>query len=228
MINQSFLNINWTTRNRCILCSQVVKNNEKWKDITEEGIRTLNELAEQWKNLDFRVCLEHPYNEFHLVSDRITDGKVTVHNNCRITFRNRISRKESQKKQLPEIIEEEPMDESFDQLQCENIVCAKRQGTKHYNHCFFCNETKRPSDIKTFNDGGLSRCSTISTKENILICVKKHLLDELNNHCSAAKRLDIMLTGTNYDLFPAVFYHKVCYNRLTYEYQKKTHCHFLQ
>ena len=42
------------------------------------------------------MCLEHLYNEFRLVSDCITDGKVTVNNNCRITFRNRIGRKESQ------------------------------------------------------------------------------------------------------------------------------------
>ena len=47
MANQSFLNVNWTTGNRCILCGQVVKNNEKWKDITEEGIHALKELAER-------------------------------------------------------------------------------------------------------------------------------------------------------------------------------------
>lgn len=65
------------------------------KDVTE-GIRALKERAERWKSLDFRECLEHPYNEFCLVSDRISDRKVTVHDNCRITLRNRISRKESQ------------------------------------------------------------------------------------------------------------------------------------
>ena len=34
------------------------------------------------------------------------------------------------------------MDESFDQLQCKYIVSVKRQETKHYNHCFICNEKK--------------------------------------------------------------------------------------
>ena len=53
------------------------------------------------------MCLEHPYNEFRLVKDCITDGKVTVHNHSRITFRNQISRKESQEKKLSAIIEEE-------------------------------------------------------------------------------------------------------------------------
>ena len=52
--------------------------------------------------------------------------------------------------------------------------------------------------------------------------MKKHLLDELNNHYNAAKILDIMLIGTNYDIFAAgMYYHKACYNRCTYEYQKK-------
>ena len=93
-----------------------MKNHEKWKDITGEEIQAINELAQQWKSLDSRVYLEHPYNEFCRVSDRITDEKVTLHNNCQITFRNQISRKESQEDKLLAILEKEDMDESFDQL----------------------------------------------------------------------------------------------------------------
>ena len=81
---------------------------------------------------------------------------------------------------------------------------------------------RKPSGIKTFNDGGLSRCSAISCKENVFSCMKKRLLDGLSNHYNAAKRLDIMLIGTNYDVFAAdMYYHRACYNRFTYEYQKK-------
>ena len=47
MANKSFLNVNWTTGNRCILCSQVDENDEKWKDVTEEEIHALKELAER-------------------------------------------------------------------------------------------------------------------------------------------------------------------------------------
>ena len=90
-----------------------MKNHEKWKDIIEEGIHALKDLAKRWRSLDACVCLEHLFNEFRLVSDRITDGKVTVHDNCRITFRNQISRKESQKKNLPTIIDEKVIEESF-------------------------------------------------------------------------------------------------------------------
>ena len=48
--------------------------------------------------------------------------------------------------------------------------------------------------------------------------MKKYLLDELNNHYNAAKRLDIiMLIGINYDVFAAdVCHHKACYNRFRY------------
>ena len=52
---------------------------------------------------------------------------------------------------------------------------------------------KNPLDIKTFNDGGLSICSTVSSKENILSFMEKHVLDELNNHYNAAKRFNIIL-----------------------------------
>ena len=44
MANQSFLKVNCTTGNHCTLCIQVVKHDEKWKDITEEGIYALKEL----------------------------------------------------------------------------------------------------------------------------------------------------------------------------------------
>ena len=119
------------------------------------------------------------------------------------------------------------MEESFNSFQYENLVSAKRQETKHYNRCFICNE-KKISDKKIFNDGGLSRCSTISSKLNILSSMKKHLLDVVNNHYNAAKRLDIMPIGTNYQVFAAdVYYHKACYNRFTYEYLKKS-SHFFQ
>ena len=124
-----------------------MKNNEKWKDIPEEEIQAIKELAQQWKSLDSQVYLEHPYNEFCLVSDRITDEKVTLHNNCRITFRNEISRKESQEDKLLAILEKEAMDESFEQLWCKNLVCVKRQETKHDNHCITCNE-KNPIRYK--------------------------------------------------------------------------------
>ena len=34
-------------------------------------------------------------------------------------------------------------EESFDELQCEYVVHAKWQETKHYNHYFICNEKKQ-------------------------------------------------------------------------------------
>ena len=38
--------------------------------------------------------------------------------------------------------------------------------------------------------------------------MKKHLLDELNSYYNAAKRLDVMLIGTKYEVFAAdVYYH---------------------
>ena len=39
-----------------------MKNDEKWKDVTEEGIQALKDLAERWKSLDVRMCLQPHYN----------------------------------------------------------------------------------------------------------------------------------------------------------------------
>ena len=48
--------------------------------------------------------------------------------------------------------------------------------------------------------------------------MRKHVLDELNNHYNAAKRLDIIiLIDIIYDVFAGdVYYHKGCYNRFRY------------
>ena len=48
-------------------------------------------------------------------------------------------------------------------------------------------------------------------------------MDELNNNYNAAKRLDIMLIVTNYDVFAAdVYYDKACNKRFRYQHPKKT------
>ena len=62
---------------------------EYFSEITYKKNNILWNQRERWKRFNSRVCLEHSYNEFCLFSDFITNGKVTVHNNCRITFRNR-------------------------------------------------------------------------------------------------------------------------------------------
>ena len=82
-------------------------------------------------------------------------AKVKLHSNYRITFKNWINWKESQENKLPEVIEEKATEGSFNQLECER---------KHYNHCFICNE-KKPLDIKIFNDGRISRYSTVLGKK---------------------------------------------------------------
>ena len=38
--------------------------------------------------------------------------------------------------------------------------------------------------------------------------MKKHLLDELNSHYNGAKRLDVMLIGTKYEVFAADVYYQ--------------------
>ena len=61
----------------------------------------------------------------------------------------------------------------------------------------------------------------IFSKQNFLSGIKKYLLDELKNCYNPAKRLDIMLIDTNYDVFAAdVYYHKASCNKFTYKNKK--------
>ena len=49
MTNQTFLKVNWTTGNRCILRSQVVKNNEKYEDLGKRKYPLLKNLKSNGK-----------------------------------------------------------------------------------------------------------------------------------------------------------------------------------
>ena len=63
-----------------INCLRRKVSGEYFSEITyKKNSKYSVESKERWKSLDSRVCLELPYNEFRLVSDCITDGKVAVH-----------------------------------------------------------------------------------------------------------------------------------------------------
>ena len=77
-------------------------------------------------------------------------------------------------------------------------------------------------DSKPFNSGGLGRCSEKNAVSKILQARDVKINDETDKLHAAAKRIDVILSGASYDVFAAdVYYHKTCYDKFTYTYERK-------
>ena len=107
-----------------------------------------------------------PYNEFRLVLDRLesveTADGVTVHESCRTTFRNRISRKETSNSNLPPLPPPPPSD-SEESATSNSHHRPNRDKEPKKKSCFVC---KVPDDGTPYNDGGVGRCQMDSSKES--------------------------------------------------------------
>ena len=77
--------------------------------------------------------------------------------------------------------------------------------------CFICNEA-RDVDSSKYSEGGLSRCEHDRSKETILSCQDYYKSNPTHDYYQASQRLDILLSGTSYDIFSQdVYYHHSCY-----------------
>ena len=81
--------------------------------------------------------------------------------------------------------------------------------------CFICNEA-RDVDSSKYSEGGLGRCEHDRSKETILSCQDFYKSNRTHDYYQVSQRLDILLSGTSYDIFSqAVYYHHSCYRRFT-------------
>ena len=97
----------------------------------------------------------------------------------------------------------------------------RRGSLKKKKLCFVCN-TETQNDVKPFNHGGLGRCSEENAVSKIKQSMELYMKDEKHKNHSAAKRLDVLLSGSSHDMFALdLYYHKTCYDNFTYVYVKK-------
>ena len=125
-------------------------------------------------------------NIFAFVLEVIDDEvKAKVHENCRISFKNRIVRKEEQKRKYDmrkkeeenkielkrEEVEREGVDKSSQRVKQNEVDRSKRK-------CFICDK-KLNSDENSFNKGGLGRCELTQSKEALLKAMRIKLSFQL-------------------------------------------------
>lgn len=141
---------------------------------------------------------------------------VNIHENCRITFRNRIARKEAQTRKLP-VSSSETIHESNEPVAAP-AYRIRRGSLQKKQICFVCN-VETTDDSKPYNSGGLGRCSEKNAVSKVERSKDLKIQDEGDKFHDAAKRLDVILSGASYDVFAVdVYYCKSCYDNFTYAY----------
>ena len=196
--------------------------------LSEDGLQSLRELAERWAKLDQRVCTEAPYSEFQSAVLRLPEAvsgarnvKTSMHENCRISFRTRLARKEMQNEKLLLLGSENPGPQSDAAVDVTQPYRIRRGSLQKKRVCFVCNE-ETANDSKPFNSGGLGRCSEKNAVSKIEHARDMKVKDDTDKFHEAAKRLDVILSGASYDVFAVdVYYHKTCYDNFTYTYERK-------
>eukprot|EP00794_Sanderia_malayensis_P018600 gene18600-20470_t len=219
--SKAFLDVGLAERDKCILCNSIT--DDRYVKIKNDGLTTLNQLADRWQALDDRLCTEYPYDEFKQAKNRIPSEigteDVVAHSTCRVTFRTRIKRKEEQNEKLePLPVADCDVDEATSTNP--NLKISRKKGRPKLL-CFVCNE-ETDYDQRQYNKGGLGRCSELLSANKLQSQMRAKLLQENDKFYEAAKRLNIILSGAVCDIFAAdIYYHKKCYANFVYSYEIK-------
>ena len=203
---------------RCFVCWEIIKKNAKRTCVGDDGLAKFQEQAQLWAQV--QIPLEVKEHSYTLVNSRLrerdSEDKITVHSNCRTNFRTRVivfeNRYGTRPSEAPDGI-----------LQGTDIQSPSSSPVKHATRtivdnvrslekkCFICN-IQRAIDENPYNEGGLQRCTRDDTASKILSRKSAFLHDKVNRYYDAAKRLDILLSGSARDIFAAdIFYHQSCY-----------------
>lgn len=205
------------------LRNERIDKGEPSSKLTQDGLQSIRALAERWVKIDQSLCTQAPYVEFLSAAQRLSSAgqDVYVHENCRITFRNRITRKEAQSKKLLPSSSGTTGSHKSNEDVASPPYRIRRGSLPTKKICFICN-VQTADDSKPFNSGGLGQCSEKNAVSKILQARDVKINDETDKLHAAAKRIDVILSGASYDVFAAdVYYHKTCYDKFTYTYERK-------
>ena len=74
----------------------------------------------------------------------------------------------------------------------------------------------RDIDNNKYSEGGIARCEQDRAKQTLDACQTFYKQNPSHHYFQASQRLEILLSGTSYDIFSQdVYYHHSCYRRFT-------------
>ena len=223
---QPFLNPNIVVNEVCFLCNQDCKRKERINYPTLKGWDAFKEKSKSWSKIEIPIDdLSYNYGTLYALVENLTEedaikdfiktGKCITHSSCRINFRNRLPRyqeKFPEKTQQSDVPEVQPPDDKAQETSFEIGNPRSRRSHQAKYICFVCNEV-RPIDGNQFDEGGLGRCEKDTSRDKLFESEDFHLHKPTTEYLrAAAQRLQILLSGTSYDIFSQdVYYHHSCY-----------------
>ena len=196
------------------------------KDFTcvkSDGFKTFKDLAEQWAEIPVPIDVkEYCYTQVLMKLGNEVVNDIPLHKTCRVSFRTRISRLKT--KYAVNVDSGDCEDSARDSESCitesnEPSTARVEYSTRKHvanvksleKKCFICNET-RDCDNNPYANGGLTRCSREDIADKLQARKDIFLQDRDCRHYDAAKRLDILLSGSALDIYAAdIFHHQSCY-----------------
>ena len=92
MAAASFLSLDPGDENKCLLCLSIIKRNEKFQCLGNQGWKTFTDLAKEWRDINIDVNDSRFF--FRKVYDGVKDAENPfgkVHKNCRIDFSTKLA-----------------------------------------------------------------------------------------------------------------------------------------
>ena len=201
----------------CFIRFRFLKNSEKCSGIGGEGLEAIrNQAPKSQVNIPFELK-EHNFTEvLNRLNKQNDTEKIIVHTSCRVSFRNNIRTFQERYGliNLSESSSEEntrtlSSDSPFKHATRSAVGIARTLEKK----CFTCNES-RTVDNEAYNNGGLAKITCEDTADKTEEQKNIFVVNKESRFFQAAKRLDILLSGSAHDVFSAgVFYHQSCYIR---------------
>ena len=225
---EPFLSPDIVLNELCNLCNKDCKKKDRVKFPTSESWEDFKKKSKSWSRIQIPIDDPlHNYGTLYSTIENLTEKDVEVylksekcvaHSSCRVKFKTRLPRYEEnfpvkgQSQNNSSIVPEAPLIDNQNQTVGPRI--QRSHQSKHL--CFVCNEV-RPTDGNTYDQGGLFRCEWDTSRDTLLKSQEFHQLNPSNEFLkAAADRLQILLSGTSYDIFSVdVYYHHSCYRDFT-------------
>ena len=148
--------------------------------------------------------------------DQFDFSNSQVHASCRVNFRTKLdSYREKHGTECGSNSENVAIHEKNSETHRETRSMTKDISVEKKFLCFVCGE-ERVVDTNSYMEGGLGRCSHVSSAEKLLEGMRRHVNEEVSPMQNAAKRLQMLNSGQAHDIFAIdVYYHHSCYLRFT-------------
>ena len=79
MASTPVLSLDWDEKRKCCLCNGNIKDSEPVSKLTDEGLHSIQQLAERWVKINQSLCTQAQYVEFQSAALRLSRSYHDIH-----------------------------------------------------------------------------------------------------------------------------------------------------